>query len=138
MQQVYVEVLSGRARFDERSSLKTFLFGIANNLARSRLRRLKTRLRLLEVWSSSPGTAAAADQSADSAPERVWIAVKALPPRQRDVVELVFCRDMTIEEASSVMGVSVGTARTHYERAKKALASELHTLREYIAGGGSP
>ena len=38
LQQTYVEVLSGRARYDSRSALKTFLFAVAQNLARSPVR----------------------------------------------------------------------------------------------------
>ncbi|MFQ5983728.1 MAG: RNA polymerase sigma factor, partial [Woeseiaceae bacterium] len=49
MQEAYVQVLSGAARFDKRSSLKTFLFGVVQNLARSRFRRMAIRLRLVRT-----------------------------------------------------------------------------------------
>ena len=47
VQQAYVELLNGRARFDGRSTLKTFVFGIVQNLSRSRYRRIASRFRLL-------------------------------------------------------------------------------------------
>ena len=52
MQQTYVELLSGNARFDQRSSLKTFVFSVIQNLARSRYRRLATRLRLVSTYQA--------------------------------------------------------------------------------------
>jgi len=130
MQEAYVAVLSGAARFDNKSSLKTFLFSVVQNLARSRFRQIASRIRLVTTYS-----AGAEDQGRDEAQmddresRQVWKAVAALPARQRDVTELVFCRDMTIEEAAAVMGVSVGTGRVHYDRAKKALAGRLGALR---------
>lgn len=131
MQQAYVEVLSGRARFDNKSSLKTFLFGIVQNLAYSRFRRMALRLRLIRAYEQT-GTNCEDESTEldDSEHALIWKAVQSLPQRQRDITELVFCRDMTIEEASQVMGISVGTGRVHYDRAKKALASVLHELKE--------
>jgi RNA polymerase sigma factor (sigma-70 family) len=131
MQETYVAVLSGAARFDNKSTLKTFLFSVVQNLARSRFRQIALRMRLVATYAPGGEEGESTEtQTDDRASREVWKAVEALPARQRDVTELVFCRDMTIEEASAVMGVSVGTGRVHYDRAKKALAGKLGTLRE--------
>ena len=127
MQQAYVELLSGSARFNNKSSLKTFVFAVVQNLARSRFRRIGSRLRLVKRIEAEP----AETHTANELPEQrgdIWRAVQALPQRQRDIIELVFCRDLTVEEASAVMGVAVGTGRVHYDRAKKTLRDRLRNI----------
>lgn len=124
VQQAYVELLSGSARFSNKSTLKTFVFSVVQNLARGRFRRLASRLRLVQVQASF-ATDAVAELELPADDNGVWREVKALPERQRDMIELVFCRDLTVEEASAVMGVTVGTGRQHYDRAKKTLRSRL-------------
>ena len=131
VQQAYVELLTGKARFDNRSSLKTFVFSVVQNLSRSRYRRISSRLRLMQTGATSAivESVEPVEPRSDSA---VWAAVQALPPRQRDIVELVFCRDMTVEAASGVMGISVGTGRVHYDRAKRALKTKLRNQGEWL------
>ncbi len=130
MQQAYVEILSGRARFDNKSSLKTFVFGIVQNLARSRFRQIAVRLRLINSYADRDNKNVYVDDKVDHSEHAlIWKAVETLPQRQRDITELVFCRDMTIEEASKIMGISVGTGRVHYDRAKKSLAGALAELK---------
>lgn len=135
MQQAYVEVLSGRAAFRGDSTLKTFLFGVVQNLALSRFRRRAVRLRLLRNAADAQPDAAGPAETDTGHSERVWAAVRALPARQRDITELVFCRELTIQEASTVMGISVGSGRVHYDRAKKTLAATLADLQpERVSG----
>ena len=123
VQQAYVELLTGRALFEGHSTLKTFVFGVVQNLSRSRYRRLATRFRLIRQAGQEVETIAEDSPVDDSS--ALWQAVQGLPQRQRDIVELVFCRDMTIEQACAVMGVTTGTGRQHYDRAKKALRQKL-------------
>ena len=131
MQQAYMEVLSGRARFNNKSTLKTFVFGVVQNLARSQMRKIAIRLRIVRSHSAELQQDELSDTNENEHEQReVWQAVESLPARQRDIIELVFCRDMTIEEASAVMGVSVGTGRVHYDRAKKALAVKLAAMND--------
>jgi RNA polymerase sigma-70 factor (ECF subfamily) len=126
MQQAYVELLSGNARFDNKSTLKTFVFSVVQNLARSRFRRISSRLRLVKQYTEDSVTDAVEPTTNDE----VWRAVRALPARQRDIIELVFCREFTVQQAAAVMGVSTGTGRVHYDRAKKALRSRLQDWAE--------
>lgn len=130
LQSAYLQVLSGRARFDGRSSLKTWLFAVIRRTAAGRRRRFALRRRLLEGWwrqrhepdhADPPEKRLERQQTA----RRVRRGLAALSGRQRQVLELVFYQDLTIEEASSVLGVSLGTARTHYTRGKAALLAVL-------------
>ena len=130
LQSAYLRILSGRARFDGRSSIRTWLFGVirltALDEARQTIRRESrtTGSAAAElVADPAPGTDALAEQSDESA--ALLATLGELSPRQREALELVFYHGLTIEEAAQVMHISLGSARTHYDRGKKALASKL-------------
>lgn len=129
LQETYLKIFEGKARFDGRSSLKTWLFAVIRRTAAARRRmRWLYDLRFLsrDVSDMPDGHDSAERRVLHS--ERTSALVRALDHlarRQREVIELVFYHDMTIEEAARVVGVSVGAARVHYHRAKQRLLAEL-------------
>ena len=128
LQTSYLKVLSGRARFDGRSSFKTWLFGvIRRTAAEARRRRFLHRLFLSRLERFGARAEAAPEQSSEPA---VVLLLRQLAPRQHEVLELVFYQDLSISEAAAVMGVSVGSARIHYERGKKNLRELLAIERD--------
>jgi len=124
LQNVYEKVLSGRARFDGRSSVKRWLFGVIRLTAlehgRERRGTGREASAAEEPRTSSPPQEAAVTRARTA---RALVAALAeLPERQRQVLHLVFYEELTVEAAAEAMGVSVGTARVHYDRGKKRLA----------------
>lgn len=135
LQTAYVKVISGRARYEGRSTFRTWLFGVIRYTAREYRRRRKARHdragRLaLEVAVAGGGSVDPQDSLEHEDRGRVLRdALAKLPDRQREVVHLVFYQDLTVQEAADVMEVSIGSARVHYDRAKKRLRALLDDAR---------
>jgi RNA polymerase sigma-70 factor (ECF subfamily) len=126
LQAAYLKVLDGRARFGGSSAFKTWFFAVIRMTAKDQKRRSwLRRLRLAEY----PQPSASRDQQPEQ--ERIMEQSEKmeafrkilanLPARQQEVLHLVFYQDMSLSEAAEVMAVSLGSARTHYERGKSRL-----------------
>ncbi len=141
LQTVYVKVLEGRARFDGRSTFKTWLFAVIRKTAAGAWRHHLFHARHHALQQESAPSAI--DESAEEVFERTQRlarlrdALAALPDRQRQALHLVFYEEMSVREAAAVMGVSLGTARVHYERGKKRLRQRLEET-EVPDGSRSP
>lgn len=127
LQASYLRIVEGRARFQGRSSFATWLFGvIRRTAAEQRRRRALWRLAPLS-WiagrdqAREPGDDPETALTRSETSARLIEALGRLPARQREVLHLVFYQDLSIAEAAGALGVSVGTARTHYQRAKTRL-----------------
>ena len=124
-------VLDGRAKFGGHSAFRTWLFGVIRRTAAQERRRRwwLGRLRNGTREDEQPDATPTADDALerDEMAIRLEVALRELPRRQHEVLELVFYHEMTIEEAGAVIGVALGTARTHYERGKKNLLRRLES-----------
>lgn len=126
LQIVYLKVLEGKARFNGAASFKTWLFAVIRKTAADQRRKNLMRA-LTTLRAAERGTAASRSERPDESAYRAEIqvvfrrALARLPRRQREALELVFYHELNLQEAATVMGVSLGSARTHYERGKKRL-----------------
>lgn len=130
LQTAYLRVVSGKARFGGRSSFKTWFFGVIRRTAQEAGRRHRARqqhtLRLVPEGVVDPG-AHDPQRGLETRErgQRLLEALADLSDRQREVLHLVFYQELTIAEAAEVMGVSLGSASTHYRRGKERLRSLL-------------
>jgi len=129
LQMSYLKVLDGSARFEARSSFRTWLFGVIRLTAVQTNRKRAVREKLLRTLFMRrndpviPEPHTSLDYSLKS--EKLVQALLKLSNQQCAVLQLVFYHDMTIEEAALVMKISLGSARTHYARGKKNLADRV-------------
>ena len=123
MQTAYLKVVDGRARFADQSQFRAFLFGVIRRTASEERRRrvIRQTLSLGLATDHTTGADRLADIVRDESTARLIRALDQLAERQREVLHLVFYNDLTIAEAAEVMRVSLGSARTHYERGKARL-----------------
>jgi len=127
LQESYLKVLEGRAKFNGGSEFKTWLFAviritIADRRRKQVMQEIKN-LKLAELLKrfASPHS----DAETNEMEEQLLHSLFELSPRQEQVLRLVFYHDFTIEAAATIMGISVGSARTHYERGKNNLRKKI-------------
>lgn len=114
LQLTYLKILEGKAKLNDASKAKTWLFSIIRYTAIDELRKSGKTLSL--------------DESAEltELPEEVDYTdydaiIKLLPTMQQQVILMVFYHQMTIEQSAEILEIQLGTARTHYARGKKKL-----------------
>jgi RNA polymerase sigma-70 factor (ECF subfamily) len=126
----YHKILAQRARFDGQSSFKTWLFGVIRLTAADQRRWDWRRWLRFAPLADAAGHLEEGADAHESLVRRercaeVRAALGHLAARQAEVLRLVFFHDMTLDEAAAVMGISPGSARTHYVRGKDQLRRRL-------------
>jgi RNA polymerase sigma factor (sigma-70 family) len=128
LQSAYLKVLTGKAVFEGRSTFKTWFFAVIRNTAANERRREWFHRLRAAFFVKEPPPAREDPVSQDETGERLRRILEKLPARQREVLNLVFYHDLSIAEAAEVMGVGLGTARTHYERGKREMRRRLEKV----------
>jgi RNA polymerase sigma-70 factor (ECF subfamily) len=128
-QEVFMLLMRDLSRYEPaRSALGTYLYGVARNVTRARLRRDRRFVNLEDARET-----AGADDPAlavESFQERASVrrAIRRLPSRYREVVILCAIHGLSYAEAAAALQTPVGTIRSRLNRGKQVLATQL--LRE--------
>ncbi len=136
LQTSYARIIAGEARFDDRSDLRAFLFGVVKRVAhesqRSRCRSARREQAAGVAAYERPEASVGSELEHTELQEHMRLALSRLSVRQREVLHLRFYEGVTIEAAAKILGIGVGSARRHYERGKKALREPCEGLREHL------
>jgi RNA polymerase sigma-70 factor, ECF subfamily len=133
VQDTFLKLIQHIDRFEERSSLGTWLYRIATNEALGRLRRAKPQVDFAEDdgdmttptcfvdWQNVP-EAQFADQEAAAVVQR---AVEALSPALRAVFTLRDVDELSTGQTADILGISESAVKVRLHRARLALREHL-------------
>ena len=125
-QETWLRVVRARKRFDPRRRFSTWLFQIANNLCRDRVRRLAVDTRKREALQerAQPRSASAATSLPEhtfTLPAELRRRLAALPDRLQEVLVLRYYHDLSELEIAEIVGIPSGTVKSRLHTAVKTL-----------------
>jgi len=136
-QEAFVRAHGAISKFRGDSKFSSWLYRIAVNRALTHLKRRKRRPDTVEVSSSPRVEAEVSSRTCVDDPsvrvldeefrERVRAAVAKLPPRYRAAVTLFYLEERSYKEVADILGVPMGTLKTHLHRARAVLKDNLRS-----------
>ncbi|MGA7487538.1 MAG: sigma-70 family RNA polymerase sigma factor [Xanthobacteraceae bacterium] len=120
----FIELWRRAASFENRARLATWLLAIARNKALSALRgRVDQPLEGAAV-DAIPDPAIAVDERLDASKRGAVLrkCLERLTPAHREVIDLVYYHEKSVEEVSAIIGVPAATVKTRMFYARNRLA----------------
>ncbi len=142
VKETFVRVFRNKHAYTPQAKFSTWIYTIASNLAKSRIRqRERHRLASLfvpgqrggeEKGSEIPDLQYAADRSADSAlkHERIQKALNTISAKYREVVVLRDIQEFSYEEIAKITGLNLGTVKSRIKRGRTMLQKLLRDIYE--------
>ena len=125
--EVFLDVWRQAGKFEGRSTVSTWLLGITRFKALSAMRRRK------DAELDDEMAAAIADTSDDpevtaqkkNTGEALRACLASLSPEHREIIDLVYYHEKSVEEVAEIVGIPGNTVKTRLFYARKKLASLL-------------
>ncbi len=129
LQDTLVAVWKSARSFEARSSVQTWLIGIARRQAHNTLRRHKLPFVDESEMADVPASDPEPEEFMLASVERdeLVAAFHQLAPVYREILALIFVQELSYQEAAQVLGVPIGTVKSRLSNAKKALRTLLES-----------
>ncbi len=129
-QETFIRALRHLPRFKGESSLQTWLYRITVNTCLSFRRRWYRHARLEDVVESHddiPSSLPAPDRQLEDREflDRFNAMLAKLPPKQRETFYLRYVEELSYEEISEILGISVSGLKANYFHAVRKIAAML-------------
>lgn len=122
LHEVFMEVWRSAGRFEGRSSVRTWMMGIAYRKAMDRFRKTSRTTLTDEVPDTADEAAPAVERIADAQEAgHLRACIDELSAAHRYAVELAFFEELTYGEIAEAAGVPEGTIKTRIFHAKRLL-----------------
>ncbi len=123
LQDTLVAIWQSAHRFEGRSSVLTWLIGIARRQAHNTLRQRKLPLADLTEVEYMPAPDLEPEQVALAgvAREELTEAFRRLAPVHREVLLLIFVQEFSYQETAVILEIPVGTVKSRLSNARRAL-----------------
>ncbi len=127
LQDTLVAIWRSAGTFAGRSSVQTWLFGIARRQAHNTLRHRLPAFASEDEFSGLPATNSDPGDAVliTMRREALVATIQRLTPLHREILALIFFHELSYEEAAQVLAVPVGTVKSRLSNAKRALRGML-------------
>lgn len=130
VQEAFIRLHRSAHKIRDLDKAAPYLRSIVLNLARDHNRRGLVSLRHREALTPSQRPDAPEDRIVQTEDQdEVVVALRALPPRQRDCLVLRFYLELTEVQIAETLGISPNSVKTHCRRAMASLRSRLEDSR---------
>lgn len=129
-QEVCIRLAGALRGFRGEGRFTTWLYAMTLNAARDHGRKAAREMVGAEAYAVHALLAAAVEPEPEAQSERLWSAVRRLPPKQREAVLLVYGEGLTHDAASEVMGCAEATVSWHIHEARKRLRTLMREAGE--------
>jgi RNA polymerase sigma-70 factor (ECF subfamily) len=127
---VFLELWRHAASFEGRARLLTWILAIARNKAVSAMRGRIDQPLEDAIAEAIPDRALTAEETLDASQRAAILrrCLAQLSPAHREIIDLVYYHEKSIEEAASIVGASAATVKTRMFYARRRLAERLRAV----------